>query len=39
MKTKFKFDPAEAVTHLRARDEILGEMMYRVGVFDLELRS
>ena len=39
MKTKFKFDPAEAVTHLRARDEILGEMMDRVGVFDLELRS
>ncbi len=38
MKPRFYFDPAEAVAHLRASDEVLARMMDRVGVFALKLR-
>jgi 3-methyladenine DNA glycosylase/8-oxoguanine DNA glycosylase len=38
MKPRFQFDPAEAVTHLRASDEVLGGVIDRVGLFSLELR-
>jgi 3-methyladenine DNA glycosylase/8-oxoguanine DNA glycosylase len=38
MKPRFYFDPAEAVAHLRARDEVLAAAMDRVGAFDLKLK-
>jgi DNA-3-methyladenine glycosylase II len=38
MKPRFYFDPAEAVSHLRAQDEVLAQAMDRVGLFALELR-
>ncbi len=38
MKPRFYFDPAEAVAHLRARDEVLAAAMDRVGAFALELK-
>jgi 3-methyladenine DNA glycosylase/8-oxoguanine DNA glycosylase len=38
MKPRFYFDPAEAVAHLRERDEVLGAAMERVGAFELELK-
>jgi DNA-3-methyladenine glycosylase II len=38
MKPRFYFDPALAVAHLRARDEVLAAAMDRVGAFDLELK-
>jgi 3-methyladenine DNA glycosylase/8-oxoguanine DNA glycosylase len=39
MKPKFKFDPVEAVAHLRASDAVLGALIDRVGALDLELKS
>jgi DNA-3-methyladenine glycosylase II len=36
MKPRFYYDPATAVAHLRAQDEVLGQMMDRVGSFSLE---
>jgi DNA-3-methyladenine glycosylase II len=38
MKPKFRFDPAEALDHLRANDPVLQEVIERVGPFSLELR-
>ncbi len=38
MKLQFRFDPAEALAHLRTNDEILGGVITRVGPFTLELR-
>jgi 3-methyladenine DNA glycosylase/8-oxoguanine DNA glycosylase len=38
MKPQFRFDPADAVKHLRAQDEVLAAAMDRVGRFALELR-
>jgi 3-methyladenine DNA glycosylase/8-oxoguanine DNA glycosylase len=36
MKSRFDFDPAAVIAHLRARDEILGGVIDRVGTFTLE---
>jgi 3-methyladenine DNA glycosylase/8-oxoguanine DNA glycosylase len=38
MKPKFQYDPAEAVRHLRANDEVLGRAIELVGAFKLELK-
>ena len=38
MKPRFRYDPVEAVKHLRANDEVLAQAMDRVGLFNLELR-
>ena len=38
MKPRFYYDPAQAVAHLRASDELLAKMMDRVGGFALEQR-
>jgi len=38
MKPRFAYDPAEALAHLRANDEILGALIDRVGPFLMELR-
>jgi 3-methyladenine DNA glycosylase/8-oxoguanine DNA glycosylase len=38
MKPKFAFDPAVAVAHLRASDEVLAKLIDRVGAFELELK-
>ena len=38
MRPRFYFDPVEAVAHLRAKDEVLGAAMDRVGKFDLKLK-
>jgi DNA-3-methyladenine glycosylase II len=39
MKPKFVFDPAAAVAHLRANDEVLAQLIDRVGAFELELKT
>jgi 3-methyladenine DNA glycosylase/8-oxoguanine DNA glycosylase len=39
MKSKFNFDPVEAVAHLRASDAVLGALIDRVGPLALELKS
>jgi DNA-3-methyladenine glycosylase II len=38
MKPQFRFDPEEAVAHLRANDELLGGVITQVGPFTLKLR-
>jgi len=38
VKSKFLFEPLEAVAHLRASDEILGKVIDRVGAFSMEMR-
>jgi DNA-3-methyladenine glycosylase II len=38
MKPRFYFDPAQAVAHLRAKDEVLAGVIHRVGAFSMELR-
>lgn len=38
MKPKLRFDPAQALAHLRERDEVLGALIDRVGPFSLELK-
>ncbi len=38
MKPKFRFEPAEAVAHLRASDSVLAALIDRVGPFALELK-
>jgi DNA-3-methyladenine glycosylase II len=38
LKPKFHFDPAVAVAHLRASDEVLATLIDRVGPFALELK-
>lgn len=38
MKPKFAYDPAEAITHLRACDPLLAALIDRQGPFRLELR-
>lgn len=37
MKSKFGYDPAAAISHLRAADPILAGLMRKVGPFTLEL--
>ena len=39
MKPKFRYEPAEALAHLRAGDEVLAGVMDRIGPFALELRG
>ncbi len=36
---RYGFDPLAAIAHLKAVDPVLGRMIDRVGVFDLELRN
>jgi len=38
MKRQFGFDRDEAVAHLRERDELLGQVIDKVGLFALELK-
>jgi 3-methyladenine DNA glycosylase/8-oxoguanine DNA glycosylase len=38
MKPKLRFDPSDALAHLRARDQVLGALIDRVGPFALELK-
>jgi len=38
-KPVFRYEPAEALAHLRANDAVLGTLIERIGPFGLELRS
>jgi 3-methyladenine DNA glycosylase/8-oxoguanine DNA glycosylase len=37
MKPRYRYDPAEAVAHLRASDDVLAALIDRVGPFELKL--
>ena len=38
MKPKYRYEPVEAIAHLRAGDEVLAGVMDRIGPFTLELK-
>lgn len=38
MKPAFRYDPAEAVSHLRAQDAVFATLIDRIGPFTLEVR-